>query len=120
MTRRRIHASADLDGPGWLHPEALSKVDEIWMVADELHTAQRHCLALPTRDGSVEHGDVGREVLLKGRLMLRAVACQAIRNGTGHSLPIHRIEVNMRVPSGVLVTERPVDACRHFRRSDIH
>src|SRR5438034_3137209 len=101
MARRWVHASTDLDGPGRLHPKALGKVDEIWMVADELHAAQRHCLALPTGDGGVERGEVGREVFLEGRLMLRVVACQAVRDRPSHRLPIHRIEVDMRVPSGV-------------------
>src|SRR5262249_7626990 len=120
MTRRRVHASAELDGPSRLHPEALGKVDKICMVADELHTAQWYCLALPTGDGGVERGEVGRQVLLESGLMFRIVQCQTVRNGTGHGLPTHRIEVDMWVASGVLVTERPIDACRHFQWRDIH
>src|SRR5215831_3859098 len=120
MARCGVHARTDLDCPSRLHPKALSKVDEIWMVADELHPTQRHCFALPTGDGGIKRSEVGREVLLEGRLVLRGVAYQAICHGTCHGLPSYRIEVDMRVPHRMHVAERTVDAFRHLQRRDIY
>src|SRR5437764_13395419 len=98
MARRRVYASAKFDRSGRFHAKSFGKVNHIRVVTHEFHTTQRHSLTLPTGDGGVKRSKVGREVLLEGRLVLRVVACQAIRNGTGHGLPSHRIEVDMRVP----------------------
>src|SRR5262249_49741893 len=120
MTRRRVHTSTELDRPDRLHTEALGKVDQIRMVANELHTAQRCGLALPTGDRVIKLREVGRQICLEGRCVFRVVARQAVCNRPSYGLPLHWIEVDVWVPQRVLVTERPVDAGRHFQRSDIH
>src|SRR5207302_5156611 len=119
MAGRRVHTRADLDRAGRLHAEALGKVDQIRMVADKLHTAERRGLTLPTGDSGVKRLEVGREIFLEDRLVLRVITRQAVRHGPGHSLAGNRIEVDMRVPSRVLVTERTVNAVRHFEGGNV-
>src|SRR5262245_11811108 len=115
-----IHTRTDLDRADWLHAEALGKVEQVRMVAHQLYTAQRRCLVLPTNDSRVQCGEIGGEIFLENSLVLRVVACQAIRDGPGYRLARDRIEVEMRVPRGVYITQGPINACRHLQWSNIH
>src|SRR5262245_15483635 len=120
MARCGIHARTELDCANWLHPEALGKVEHIRMVAHQLHTAQRRSLAQPTSDSHIKGLKVGCKILLEDSLVRRVVACQAIRDGSGHCLTRDRVEVEMRVPPGVYITQGSVDACRYLQRGNIH